>query len=30
MLVPLDKMRTYLRKITKEMGIEINPQRIIG
>jgi hypothetical protein len=26
----LGKMNTYLRKITKEMGIEIDSQRIIG
>jgi len=30
MLTPLGKMKTYLRKITKKIGIEINPQRVIG
>ncbi len=30
MSTPLAKMNAYLRKITKEMGIEIDPQRIMG
>jgi len=30
MSTPLGKMKTYLRKITKEIGIEIDPQRVIG
>ncbi len=27
---PLAKMNAYLRKIVEEMGLEINPQRIMG
>jgi hypothetical protein len=30
MSVSLAKMNAYLRKITKEMGLEIDPQRIMG
>jgi len=30
MLVSFGKMKTYMRKIIEEMGIEIDPQRIIG
>jgi hypothetical protein len=30
MSTSLGKMKTYMRKITKETGIEIDPQRIIG
>jgi len=30
MFVLLAKMNAYLRKITKEMGLEIDPQRIMG
>ncbi len=28
--ISLAKMNAYLKKITKEMGLEINPQRIMG
>jgi len=27
---PLAKMNAYLKKIAKEIGIEVNPQRIMG
>jgi hypothetical protein len=30
MSVSLGKMKTYMRKITKETSIEIDPERIIG
>jgi hypothetical protein len=30
MSAPLAKMKAYLKKIVEEIGIEIDPQRIMG